>query len=105
MPRFSYGQAVKGRVKRLLAALLSFVDWEFDESNPKIEFNWQAEYSPRPKLIVKTRLIDLEWLSEKDRYGNPEKLNKEQIRQALAILRDFLKILADNRAKTQGAET
>lgn len=105
MPRFTYGSAVKDRVKHLLTALLSLINGEFDESNHKIDLKWQAEDSPRPKLIVRTRLTDLELLTEKNCYGNLKKLNKEQIRETITILRDFLEILEDNRVIRQGSQT
>lgn len=105
MPRLTYGSAVKERVKHLLTALLSLINGEFDESNHKIDLKWQAEDSPRPKLIVRARLMDLESLTEKNCYGNPKKLNKEQIREAITILRDFLEILEDNRVRRQGSQT
>jgi HEAT repeat protein len=103
MPRKTYGPQVKARVKRLLEALLDFANWEFDECDLDIEVNWQAEDSANPKLVVRTTLADLYWLTKKDNY--PGELTKPQIREALNILKDFLKILEDNRTKTQGVET
>lgn len=101
MPRNTYGPTVKERVKRLLQALLAFVNWEFEESF-NIEFKWEVEDSTNPKLIVKTTLITLEWLIAKDKY--PGKLTKTQIREALKLLKD-LKILQDNRTQTKGVDT
>ena len=102
MPRNTYGDTVKKRVKRLLEALLAFVNWEFEESFD-IESKWEAEDSTNPKLIVKTTLVTLELLIAKDKY--PGKLTKPQIREALNLLKDFLKILEDNRTKTKGVDT
>jgi energy-coupling factor transporter ATP-binding protein EcfA2 len=103
MPRKTYGHQVKTRVKRLFEALLDFANWEFDECDLKTQVNWQAEDSANPKLIVRTTLADLYWLTKKDKY--PSELTKPQIREALNILKDFLKILEDNRTQTQGVDT
>ncbi|MEG4047256.1 NACHT C-terminal alpha/beta 1 domain-containing protein [Microcoleus sp. Pol17_C1] len=102
MPKYTYGSDIKARVQRLLEALLAFVNWEFEESFD-IEFKWEAEDSTNPKLIVKTTLVTLDFLIAKDKY--PGKLTKPQIREALNLLKDFLKILEDNRTKTKGVDT
>jgi HEAT repeat protein/energy-coupling factor transporter ATP-binding protein EcfA2 len=101
MPKYTYGSDVKARVKRLLEALLAFVNWEF-EGNFDIESKWEAEESANPKVIFKTTLVTLELLTAKDKY--PDKLTKPQIREALNLLKDFLKILEDNRTKTKGSD-
>ncbi|MFP5274186.1 NACHT C-terminal alpha/beta 1 domain-containing protein [Coleofasciculus sp.] len=103
MARNTYGPTVKARVKRLLEALLSFVNWEFEESGLDIEFKWEAEDSANPKLIVRTRRVVLELLTAKDKY--PGQLTDSQIREALKILKNFLKILKDNRTQTKGVDT
>ena len=102
MPKYTYGSDIKARVQRLLEALLAFVNWEFEESFD-IEFKWEAEDSTNPKLMVKTTLVTLDFLIAKDKY--PGKLTKPQIREALNLLKDFLKILEDNRTKTKGVST
>ncbi|MEH2008578.1 NB-ARC domain-containing protein, partial [Nostoc sp.] len=102
MPRQTYGPEPKKRVKRLLEALLCFVDGEFEDSDFKIEYHWKDEDSANPKLTVQTTLVTLELLTQKDKY--PGKLTKAQIREALNFLKDFLKILEDNRIQTQGYE-
>jgi predicted NACHT family NTPase len=101
MPKYTYGSDVKARVKRLLEALLAFVNWEF-EGNFDIESKWEAEESANPKVIFKTTLVTLELLTAKDKY--PDKLTKPQVREALNLLKDFLKILEDNRTKTKGSD-
>ncbi|MEA5625046.1 HEAT repeat domain-containing protein [Nostoc sp. UHCC 0251] len=103
MPRKTYGFEVKARVKRLLEALLDFANWEFEDSKFDIKFKWEAEDSANPKLIIETTLVALEYLTEKDKY--PSKLTKPQIREALNLLKDFLKILEDNRTQTRGADS
>ncbi|MEH2226510.1 NB-ARC domain-containing protein, partial [Nostoc sp.] len=102
MPRTTYGPQIQKRVKRLLEALLCFVDGEFEDSNFKIESDWKEADSVNPKLTVQTTLVVLELLTQKDKY--PGKLTKAQIREALNLLKDFLKILEDNRLQTKGVE-
>ncbi|MBN3894948.1 MAG: hypothetical protein HWQ41_06680 [Nostoc sp. NOS(2021)] len=102
MPRQTYGPEPKKRVKRLLEALLCFADGEFEDGNFKIEYDWKEEDSAKAKLIVQTTLVTLELLTQKDKYSG--KLTKTQIREALNLLKDFLKILEDNRIQTQGSE-
>ncbi|MEH1897274.1 MAG: NB-ARC domain-containing protein [Nostoc sp.] len=102
MPRTTYGPQIQKRVKRLLEGLLCFADGEFEEDNFKIESNWKAADSANPKLTVQTTLVVLELLTQKDKY--PGKLTKAQIREALNLLKDFLKILEDNRLQTQGSD-
>ncbi|MBN3963617.1 NB-ARC domain-containing protein [Nostoc sp. NMS8] len=96
------GPVIQKRVKRLLEALLCFVDGEFEDGNFKIKYNWKEEDSTNPKLTVQTTLVALELLTQKDKY--PGKLTKAQIREALNLLKDFLKILEDNRSQTQGSD-
>uniref|UniRef100_UPI001D21C8D8 NB-ARC domain-containing protein n=1 Tax=Nostoc sp. LPT TaxID=2815387 RepID=UPI001D21C8D8 len=102
MPRTTYGPQIQKRVKRLLEALLCFVDGEFEDDNFKIESDWKEADSVNPKLTVQTTLVVLELLTQKDKY--PGKLTKAQIREALNLLKDFLKILEDNRLQTQGSD-
>ncbi|OYD96284.1 signal transduction protein [Nostoc sp. 'Peltigera membranacea cyanobiont' 210A] len=103
MPKYTYGFIVKKRVKRLLEALLDFANWEFEDSKFDIKFKWEAENSANPKLIIETTQVALGYLTEKDKY--PSNLSKTQIQEALNLLKDFLKILEDNRIQTQGIES
>ncbi|MDZ7967502.1 MAG: NB-ARC domain-containing protein [Nostoc sp. DedSLP03] len=102
MPRITYGPQIQKRVKRLLEALLCFADGEFEDGNFKIEFDWKEADSANPKLTVQTTLVTLELPTQKDKYSG--KLTKVQIREALNLLKDFLKILEDNRLQTKGVE-
>ncbi|MFN6570731.1 NB-ARC domain-containing protein [Dendronalium sp. ChiSLP03b] len=102
MPRTTYGPQIQKRVKRLLEALLGFADGEFEDGGFKIQHDWKEEDSANPKLTVRTTLVTLELLTQKDKY--PGKLTKAQIREALNLLKDFLKILEDNRLQTKGVE-
>ncbi|BAY10151.1 NB-ARC domain-containing protein [Calothrix sp. NIES-2098] len=98
----SKGPLIQKRVKRLLAALLCFAAGEFAEDNFNIEYDWKEEDSANPKLTIKTTLVTLELLTQKDK--DPGKLTKTQIREALNLLKDFAKILEDNRIQTQGSD-
>ncbi|MDF5739184.1 MULTISPECIES: NB-ARC domain-containing protein [unclassified Nostoc] len=102
MPRTTYGSQIQKRVKRLLEALLCFVDREFEDSDLKIKYDWKDEDSANLKLTVQTTLVTLELLTQKDKY--PGKLTKDQIREALNLLKDFLNILEDNRIQIKGIE-
>ncbi|MBD2338875.1 hypothetical protein H6G64_18025 [Calothrix sp. FACHB-156] len=51
---------------------------------------------------MKTTLVTLELLTLKDKDSG--KLTKAQIREALNLLKDFVKILEDNRLQTQGSD-
>ena len=99
MPRATYGDDVKARVKRLFEGLVSLSD--LNEDNCGIEFKWHESGSANHKLVVKTTLRHLEALTKKDGKGH---LTKEQIREALQRMEDFLEILADNRLQKRGTE-
>ncbi|MDY7006878.1 MAG: NB-ARC domain-containing protein [Cyanobacteriota bacterium] len=100
MPRKSKGPKTKERAKFLLEALLAFANQELtDLSGVEIEANWQGKNAD---LFVKTKLEDLESLTKKYK-NNSQKLTKEQIREVLKQLTEFLQILDDKREKTQGA--
>lgn len=99
MPRPSYGSEAKKRTKRLLEALLAHASDDLDDSSHlPIQLHWQTEL----RLVVRTKIRFLEELTAKDLY--PGRLSRDQIREALRLLEDFLGILQDNRAITQGAE-
>lgn len=98
MPRATYGDDVKTRVKRLFALLLSLS--ELNEDNCGIQFCWQSN-SAQPQLVVETTLRHLEAFTKKDGKGS---LTKTQIGEALLRMKDFLGILSDNRIKKRGVE-
>ncbi|BAY20505.1 NB-ARC domain-containing protein [Calothrix sp. NIES-2100] len=116
MPRITYGAEPKKRVKRLLEALLCFATGEFAEGKFKIEHDWKEEDSANPKLTIKTTLVGLEALtcavrnptpnpSPQARRGKREvEKAKREIREALNLLKNFVKILEDNRIQTQGSD-
>ncbi len=99
MGRLNYGPLGKQRTKRLLEALLAYANDELEEGDRlDIQFRWQSEN----QLVVKTKVRLLEELTALDQY--PNKLTKEQIKEALQLLRKFLEILEDNRITPQGSE-
>jgi hypothetical protein len=81
MPQISYGNAVKGRTRRLLEALLAYANGEFNSIN---SFDIQATWQTEDKLIFKTKLRDLELLTTKDKYDGS--LTKDQIRDGLNLM-------------------
>jgi hypothetical protein len=99
MPTPSYGPQVKRRTKRLLEALLNYANDELENCDHlKIRVNWQTE----KQLVVRTKMRFLEELTALDPYGI--KLTREQIKEAINRLKDFLEILEDNRPVTRGSE-
>ncbi|NER23705.1 MAG: hypothetical protein F6J96_23975 [Symploca sp. SIO1C2] len=105
MPKTSTGAKPKKRALRLLEALLGFVNYElegFEHLEKSITYRWESENSARPKLIVETKLRFLAELLQKDNY--PGELTKDQIRQALNMMKDFLGILEDNRVQQRGSD-
>lgn len=98
MARISYGSQTKKRTKRLLAVLLACANDEFEESDRfQIECSWQNE----KQLVVRTKVRFLEQLTALCPHG---KLKKEEIKEALHRLEDFLEILEDNRTLKKGSE-
>jgi hypothetical protein len=99
MPRQHYGPEAKKQAKRLLEALLAYANYEIEDCDRiQIQFNWQTD----KELIVRTKVRYLEELTAKTQRDG--KLKKEQIKEALHRLEDFLEILEDNRPVKQGAE-
>jgi Effector-associated domain 4/NB-ARC domain len=93
MPRYSYGEQVKERVKQLLKALLDYASNEFDDYDIDITFVWHTE----TELVVRTTLSALEALTARQ-------LTKVKVREALSLLRDFLHILEDLRVSARGSQ-
>ena len=99
MARPSYGPEAKKQTKRLLEALLAYANYEMEDCDRiQIQFNWHTD----KELIVKTKVRYLEELTAKAQRDG--KLKKEQIKEALHRLEDFLEILEDNRTTKQGSE-
>ncbi|MEH2026330.1 tetratricopeptide repeat protein [Nostoc sp.] len=100
MPKYSYGDQARKRVKHLFQTVLDYTHDEFEYSNVllKIDFTWQTQ----TELVVRTTLRSLEALTAQDEY--PDKLTKEQIREALRLLQDFMEILEDMREHKRGSE-
>lgn len=99
MTRISYGNRIKGRTRRLLEALLTYADGEFDDIDCfDIQVKWQAEN----QLVFRTKLRVLELLTAKDKYDGS--LTKDQIRESLNRMQSFLGIMNDNRTTIKGSE-
>ncbi|HAA33183.1 MAG TPA: hypothetical protein DCE56_42515, partial [Cyanobacteria bacterium UBA8553] len=95
--RSIYGSQAKKDTKCLLEALLAYANNELENcEHLQIQVNWQTEN----RLVVSTKVRFLEKLTAK----SSAKLTKEQIKEALKRLEDFLGILEDNRTRTQGSE-
>jgi len=102
--KVTYGPTIKKRAKRLLEALLAYVNSELkDVDGISLSYRWQDETTKQPKLVIETKLRMLETLTDKDFYEG--KLTKTHISQALnEYFKDFLHILEDHRTQTQGKE-
>ncbi|WP_427161651.1 tetratricopeptide repeat protein [Aliinostoc sp. HNIBRCY26] len=88
----SYGAVVQKRVKQLLEKFLVYANGELENSQRfKIVLKWETENI----VIVRTQLRVLSELSG---------LTKEQVREALKRLEDFLEILKDEREHEKGSE-
>ncbi|MEA5470047.1 NB-ARC domain-containing protein [Spirulina sp. 06S082] len=99
MARPSYGPRAKQRAKHLLASLLDFADDCLEtEGVLKIHCNKQAP----DRLVFQTKIRYLEQLTGMGDRAN--QLNSQQIKEAIARMKDFLGILEDNRAQTQGSD-
>jgi len=96
--RPTYGSTVKRRVKRLLEALLAFVNGEIEDGD---SLDIQVSKDEQ-KPIFRTKLRVLVELTGK--YQDEGKLTIEQVREALKRLQDFLRILEDLREHERGSE-
>lgn len=98
--RPNYGPTAQERTKRLLEALLTYANDELegcDYLHSEIKVNWQTPN----QLVIRTQVRFLEELTALAPYDG--KLNKEEIKEALKRLEDFLEILADHRTASQGS--
>ncbi|GBE94969.1 tetratricopeptide repeat protein [Nostoc cycadae] len=92
MARPSYGEEVEARVRTLLEKFLAYANDELEDGELyKIALNWETPQ----QVIVRTQLRVLAELSG---------LTKEQVREALKRLEDFLGILKDEREHEKGSE-
>jgi hypothetical protein len=98
MNRIYYGEKIKGRTRRLLEALLTYADGEFDDID---RFDIQVQWQGENQLVFRTKLRVLELLTAKDKYDGS--LTKYQIRESLNRMQNFLVIMKDNRT-TIGSE-
>lgn len=92
MVRVSYGDEVEARVRKLLERFLAYVNDELEDSELyKIALNWETPQ----QVIVRTQLRVLAELSG---------LSKEQVRDSLNALKDFVEIIEDLREHKRGSE-
>ncbi len=99
MARPNYGPQAKKRAKRLFEALIALANFDLHDADTiPIRVNWQSD----KRLVVQTKVRFLQELTSKDRYEGV--LTGEQIKESLKRLEDFMEVLEDNRAATQGAE-
>ncbi|MBE9004404.1 tetratricopeptide repeat protein [Fortiea sp. LEGE XX443] len=88
----SYGDEVEARVRKLLERFLAYANDELEDGELyKIAHNWETSQ----QVIVRTQLRVLAELSD---------LNKEQVRDSLNALKDFLGILEDLRVQKRGSD-
>lgn len=106
MKHYSYGDDVQDRVRQLFEVLLFYTcPYDNDELKGTEQFhsdlkvNWQPE---KKQLVVRTKLRTLEKVTEKHEILG--KLTKEEIREAINHLKNYLKILVDNRESSRGSE-
>ncbi|MEO0758314.1 MAG: NB-ARC domain-containing protein [Cyanobacteria bacterium J06648_16] len=104
MPRLNTSKQVKARTRQFLERLLSYANYELPESDQfydKLTVRWKNEDTDAPELVVETELKVLIELA----FAQPETPRlKDQLRNDLRVLEEFLQILEDNRARTQGAK-
>ncbi|MEH1816742.1 MAG: tetratricopeptide repeat protein [Nostoc sp.] len=94
MPRPSYGDDVKARVRQLLKRFLAYADYSLEDSQ-KFQFKDKPNWHSETEVIVRTSLRELAELGG---------LEKEQVREALKALADFLGVLKDERLHERGSE-
>lgn len=103
MPTVTYGPKVEARALRLFKVLLLLAAGEVENADHfNIRYSLSEEDSPHPKLTIKTKLRVLEALVSQD--GQKGSLTKEQIRQGLRQMENFLKILKDHRVQKRGLD-
>ncbi|WP_199337934.1 FxSxx-COOH system tetratricopeptide repeat protein [Nostoc sp. FACHB-280] len=92
MARVSYGDEVEARVRKLLERFLAYANDELEDGELyKIALNWETPQ----QVIVRTQLRVLAELGG---------LTKEEVREALRRLEDFVEILEDLREHKRGSE-
>jgi predicted NACHT family NTPase len=106
MARPSYGPEAKKRAKRLFEVLLLYAndtlecdEVALDSLRPQIQTRWQSQN----RLVVRTKVRFLQALTGVQLGQNP--LNKDQIKEAIKRLNDYVEVLEDNRPSRGGSET
>lgn len=104
MPRLNTSSKVAERIQLLLERLLSAANNELadDITVPdSLKVSWQEDASTENLLIVETELkflIDFAW----GKVSTPTL--KDQLRNDLRVLKEFMNILEDTRARSQGSK-
>jgi hypothetical protein len=93
LKKATHGGIIKARAIRLFEAILDVANKLEIYENLGLRCDWKD--TPNPKLTIKTTLRALEELIVRDRHAG--KLTKQQIREALKQMENFLKILDDHR--------
>ena len=102
MPQPNSSDSVKKRVEQLITQLLKFANHQLDgyeNLTDKITVRWSENGRQSPKLVVKTQIRFLAELV----FDQQNDKTKDDLKQALHTLRDFLGVLEDNRTRTQGS--
>jgi len=95
---FYYGNRIKDKTRRLLEALLAYINNELDNIDClDIQYTLQSEN----QIVFSTELKTLELLTAKDKYDGS--LTKKEIRESLNLMKNFLGIMEDNRI-TKGSK-
>lgn len=103
MPRNSYGPIQQARVLWLLECILRFSNYEVDiPNNLSIKYSWNLENTKKPQLVVITNINTLKYLC--NYYDEQKSLNRNEVRESLHYMKDFLGILKDNRVYKKGSQ-
>jgi Flp pilus assembly protein TadD len=98
--RPNFGPIAQARTKRLFKAMLAYANDELEDGE-RLTKVIQVHWITPKQLVVRTQVRFLEHLTALD--SDNGKLDTEQIKEALKRLKDFLKILVDNRTQLKGA--
>ncbi|MGK7927042.1 MAG: hypothetical protein AB4290_17665 [Spirulina sp.] len=99
----NYGPIPQNRTRRLLEALLDFVNYDLPCDDIRLECSWQEKNSDRPRLVVTTTLEDLSSLTQND--DSEGQLRTDQIRYCLKrYMESYLEILQDHRTNRTSPE-
>lgn len=98
----SHGAIPRQVARRLLEAILDYVDSYLDECDDGLKYEWKDGDRILPRLLVETKRSFLERLTGKDQHEGG--LTAPQIRDALRDMEKFLGIFEDHRLQKRGSE-